>query len=375
MRLCQQDLAFFRRKIFARRKDLPQQRTQLLLEKSRRHTRLHPANNIEPISIRVAYIRSVCQHRHRLNRQIEIRRRARHPIAKETLRRDPGNRHRLGIHPERTANDGSIAGIIVLPRLVAHHCNHRRADNVVRIGDEPSRLRLQTEGAKVVARDKLAHHRPRTLLASIAPCNDWPEAKSRLHRRQFLKLRRVLLQLLIRVGREQRIVAIVARPPTHAAVVVVAKPEQRLRICHRQVLKQHRMDQRKDRSVRPNAQRQRQNGGHRESRGLLQLPQRVAKILDQIRNHHDSVHSTQTRSCTKQAIIPLNCFNDLQVASPGELSNNFLRCSPPDTSQALDRTWATPGRWNQLLQLSPQFLERICSKWIDSNGANSLVFY
>ena len=305
------------------------------------------------MSIGVVHIRSVCQHRHGFDRQIEIRRRARHPIAKETLRRDPGNRHSLGIHPERTAHDGSVAGKIVLPRLVAHHRNHGGADNVIRIGEEPSRLRLQTEGAKVVARHKLAHHRPRTLLASIPPCNDRPVAKSRLHRGQFLKLRCVLLQLLIRVGREQRIVAIVVRSPTHAAVVVVAQPEQRLRIRHRQVLQQHRIDERKDRSVRPNAQRQRQNGGHSESRGLSQLPQRVANILVQIPNHPASVHSAKLVAAQSKPLFPSIASMTYKLPLPGNCP----------IASAIVRQRTFHGRWTE-----------ISSKRIDSNGANRLVF-
>ena len=52
----------------------------------------------------------------------------------------------------------TIAGIILLPRFVAHHRRQRGALDIVCIRQQASRSRLQAKGTEVVAGDELAHH-------------------------------------------------------------------------------------------------------------------------------------------------------------------------------------------------------------------------
>jgi hypothetical protein len=84
----------------------------------------HPASHArpdKPSGLGIVHVRSIRQHRHRLNGQKEIRRCARQPVAKETCRCDSGDRHRFCINPERAAHHRGIARLATLPSLVAHH--------------------------------------------------------------------------------------------------------------------------------------------------------------------------------------------------------------------------------------------------------------
>ena len=191
-----------------------------------RHTRLHAPDHVEPIRVRIVHIRDIRQQRHGLDRQVEIRRRSREPVAIESLGRNARDRDRLGIHAEGAADNRRVAGNSALPRLVAHDRRNGRALHVIRIGKQPSRSGQQPERAKVVAGDKLAHHRTRLLPGSVAAHDDGPIAKSRLHGCEFFELWHVFSELLIGIRGEERIIAVVVVSVPDTAHVLVSELDQ-----------------------------------------------------------------------------------------------------------------------------------------------------
>jgi len=268
---------------------LPHQSAQLLLQRRQIRAWLYAPHHVKPPLIRAVYIRRVRQHWHRFNRHVEIRRCAAQSVAIEPGRSNARDRHRLRIHPEGTAYDRRIARIVALPGGVAHQRREGRALHIIGIGQQTPGTRLQAKSPEVIPRNKLAHRRPRTGLVAIAAHRDRPVFEARLYRRQLFELRSVFSQQLPCCSREVAVisfvVAIVLYSSTHAAVVVIADPYQRLRIGYGQVPHQHRVDQREDGRIRSDPQRQRQHRRRRKARSFPQLPQRVAHILNQSRHH------------------------------------------------------------------------------------------
>ena len=187
------------------------------------------------------HIRSIRKRRHRFDGQIEIRRSAHQAVAEETLRSNPDDRDRSRVHPEGAAYDGSIASIVALPGLIAHHCGDGRALDVIRIHQQAACTREQTEGLEVIAGDELAEHRASLGLRAVAPNDDWAESKSRLHRRQTLELWHILPQEFVSLSRKQGIATIIigTGAGVHAAIVLIPEAHQCLGIAHREVLQQH----------------------------------------------------------------------------------------------------------------------------------------
>ena len=173
--------------------------------------------------VRVVDIRNIRQHRHGLNRQIKIWRRAGQPVPEKALRGDSGDGYRFCVHPERATHNGSISCIVVRPGLVAHHCDNRRACNVIGVVEKPPHPRSQPERAKVVSGDELAHHRAGALPVPITAHNHGTKGEARLQRRQFFEFRRILPYVFISIGGEERVIAVVVRPRVHAAVIVIAQ--------------------------------------------------------------------------------------------------------------------------------------------------------
>ena len=186
------------------RKRLPQQRTDFLLQRPHRHPGFHAPNHVEPSGPRDrAHTEHSPSDRHRFDRQIEIRRRARHPIAVKALWGDAYDRYRACVHPKGASDHGRIAGIVALPCLIAHHRRHGRALDVIRYHSASVRLAAAT---RMCGSNFQRQTRPspsgrlgclpsrRTVIGR--------DREARLHRRQFLKLRRILLQVFVRFGRE-----------------------------------------------------------------------------------------------------------------------------------------------------------------------------
>ncbi len=85
--------------------------------------------------------------------------------------------------------------------------------------------------------------------------------------------------MLVVPRRKQRVLAVVRESISHAAVIGVPQPHQRLRIGYRQILQHQCIHQREDGCIRADTQRQSQNGNHAEPRRLAQRAQRIAAVL------------------------------------------------------------------------------------------------
>src|SRR2546430_13532085 len=99
----------------------------------------------------------------------------------------------------------------------------------------------------------------------------------RLGSSQRLELRSVVAQILIKGIAEYR--PVILKAAFNAALIDVAHSIKLMRIGHRQRLQHDRVNQREDRGVRTNPQRQGEHSRKREARRLAQLPYRVSKIM------------------------------------------------------------------------------------------------
>ncbi len=131
---------------------LSQRRTQLLLQWRHRCSVLHSSHDVKPVRIRIVYIRRAHDLRHRLDRQIVIRRCRNQPVPAESLRGHPDHRHRLRIHPERAPHHLRISSEVPLPRRVTDHCSHRSALRIVGIREQAPLIRPQPKCPEVVPR-------------------------------------------------------------------------------------------------------------------------------------------------------------------------------------------------------------------------------
>src|ERR1039457_2187773 len=121
--------------------------------------------------------------------QKEFRRRARQTVAIEPCRSDSDDGHRFCIDPERAAHHRGFAGIVALPGPVTHHGRYGRARNVIGVAQQSPCVCAQAKRSEIVSGHELTHHRTRTGMVPLAPGDDWPVTKARLHRRQFLEFR------------------------------------------------------------------------------------------------------------------------------------------------------------------------------------------
>src|SRR5580692_12022389 len=202
-------LGTFVRKHLEGRELLEKQCAGLRLNGGERDARLDPTDNVDPFNFRIVQVGNAKDHGHRLDRQIELRWVAGKPIAEVTLRRDAENSDWLSIDQESAADNAGIGAVVMSPRVVAHDGGKGGALSVVRVGEEVPSGGLKSKGPEVVARDKFAHHRFRDGLRGYATRRQGAIIESGFHRCQFVKLRQVLFEQEIRLGRKQRVVAIV----------------------------------------------------------------------------------------------------------------------------------------------------------------------
>ena len=194
-------------KCLERRKLLLQQRAGLGLEGRQGSSRLDAADDIRPLGVGIGEVRRADDRIHRIHGQEVLGRIGIDAVPVESLRRNPDDRGRLGIDVKRASHHARVAGIILLPRVIAHHSGNGRALLVVGIHKEPARRRRKTKDAEVVAGDKGAHHGLRYRLRPGAADSDGPPRVAGLHRGQLFKLRQVLLEHVIGVGGKERVVA------------------------------------------------------------------------------------------------------------------------------------------------------------------------
>ena len=119
------------------------------------------------------------QDRHGFDREIKVGRGAGEAITEEVLGDDACDGDRLCVDPECAANDGWVAGVVVLSGVVAHNGDEWCADNIVRVCEETSDARLQAEGAEVVTGDEFAGDGAGCFLGFVGARDDGSQA--RLH--------------------------------------------------------------------------------------------------------------------------------------------------------------------------------------------------
>ena len=177
-----------------------------------------------------------------------------------------------------------------MPCVIAHHGGYGCALLVVGIRKEPARRRRKTKDAEVVAGDEGSHDGFRYGLGSGAADGNGPPGVAGLHRGQLLELRQVLLEHVIGVCGEERVVPFVVPAAVDAAVVVVADADEGFGICYRQVMKQDGIDQREDGRVGADAEGEREQHGNGEPRRLAQLAECITQILQQNSHRLTSTH-------------------------------------------------------------------------------------
>ena len=110
----------------------------------------------------------------------------------------------------------------------------------------------------------------------------------RSHRCNLRKFRRVLPHFPVELVRKQRKALLISRDG--AAFLIVAEVIEFLGVRHWQRLQQNSVNQSKNRCVRADAKRQRQDRNAGESRRLPQRAQPVANILDKCLQQRQRVH-------------------------------------------------------------------------------------
>ena len=143
-------------------------------------------------------------------------------IAVEALGRDADDGDGLGVDPEGAADDGGVGGVILLPGVVAHDGGDGRALLVVAVGEEAAGGRREAEGAEVVAGDELALTDFAMVWEPARRTVSGPPGVAGFHRGQLLEFREILLEHVVGVGGEERVVAVIVPTAVDAAIVGIA---------------------------------------------------------------------------------------------------------------------------------------------------------
>ncbi len=146
---------------------------------------------------------------------------------------------------------------------------------------EAARCRREPEHAEVVAGDERPHHGFRNGLRSGATDGNGPPGVAGLHCGQLFELRQVLLEHVVGVCGEERVIAVVVPSAIDAAVILVPDSDKGVGVHDRQVMQQDGVDQGEDGRVGADAQRQRQQSGDRVARSLAQLAECITQILQE----------------------------------------------------------------------------------------------
>ena len=116
--------------------DLAEEVVDFGLQRGERDAGFEAADDVEPLGGGVVDVVDVHERGHGLDGQVVVGRSAGEAVAVEAFGRDAGDDDGFGIHPEGAADDGGVAGVVVLPVFVADDGDHGRAGNVVGVGDE-----------------------------------------------------------------------------------------------------------------------------------------------------------------------------------------------------------------------------------------------
>ena len=213
-------------KCLERGKLLLEQRAGLSLEGRQGSSRLNAADDVGPLRVGIGEVRCADDCIHRIHGKEVLGRIGIDAVPVESLWRNADDRGRLGVDVERASHNARIAGIILLPCVIAHHGGNGCALLVVGIHKEPARRRRKTEDAEVVAGDEGCRDGLRYGLGSGAADGNGPPGVAGLHRGQLFELRQVLLEHVVGVGGEERVVAFVVPAAVDAAVVFVADADE-----------------------------------------------------------------------------------------------------------------------------------------------------
>ena len=212
-------------------------------------------------------------------RELLVGERERHPELRARVREHEAFGHHaehavvLAVQAHVRADDSRVARELALPRAVRDH-GHLVAARL--------RLFIRERAAERGLRAQRAPQRRRRLQADEAlrrARRGEVEALARVHR-EVLERRR--LRLAVEVVRDRRARVVEA----HLRVVVVHLHEP-LAVVVRQRLEQQPVDDREDRRVRADAERERRDGGDEEPRLREQAAQAVADVLDERVEHGD----------------------------------------------------------------------------------------
>ena len=151
---------------------MPDQLCDFGLKWSHGDAGFYAADDVKPTHAGFMYESTAGQDRHGFDREIKVGRGAGEAITEEVLGDDACDGDRLCVDPECAANDGWVAGVVVLSGVVAHNGDEWCADNIVRVCEETSDARLQAEGAEVVTGDEFAPDGASALLSLVASSDD-----------------------------------------------------------------------------------------------------------------------------------------------------------------------------------------------------------
>ena len=290
------------RKCLQRRKLLSEQCAGFGLEGRQGGSRLHAADDVGPLRVGIGEVRCADDFIHRIHGKEVFGRIGIDAVSVKSLWRNADNGGRLRIDVKRASNNVRIACVVLLPCVIAHHGGNRRALPIVGIRKEPARRRRKTKDAEVIAGDEGSDDGFRDGLGAGATDRNRPPGIAGLHRGQLLELRQVLLQHVIGIGGEERVVSFVVPSAVDAAVVFVADADQGSGIGYRQVMEHDGIDQSEDGRVGANAERERKQHGHGEPRRLAKLTESIRHILQQ--NFHRLPPHTSPCTYRKRITYP-----------------------------------------------------------------------
>ena len=186
------------------------------------------------------------------------------------------HRERLTLDHQLRADDGRVAAIHALPRVVRQHHHGACGRRIVGCGERAAHGRVHAERREVGAThvdgaEQLG--RVRHALAAHAHASH-----AGLKRGELVELRHVCLDAL--EEREREHAPAILRTALHAAGAPVADAIEARGIHDRERLQHHRMNEREDRGGPADADRQRQDGRDGERPRRTKRAERVGQVAE-----------------------------------------------------------------------------------------------
>jgi hypothetical protein len=210
--------------------------------------------------------------------QVKVRRHVAQGVSIKVRRSDSYKRERLVVDVKDAANHRGIEPVDLLPQTIAHKRGRRSGGGIIRDGECTSRISVQTEHGKIVARDKLTEIGFRRVCAVRVP--NPKEGPSGLERRQFFEVFRVCAKVFVEFVGNDCVVAGTTETQPHTAIRILAQAVELSWIGDGQRSQQNCLNQREDRSSGTDAEGEGQEGNGGEGGVLSELPDSVAVIGD-----------------------------------------------------------------------------------------------